>query len=63
MQEYGLNLVNNLSNNHYDAVILTVSHKEFIDMGINGIKASCKEQHVIFDVKHILPVEEIDGRL
>jgi len=63
MQEYGLNLVNDLSDNHYDAVILTVSHKEFIEMGIKGIKASCKEQHIIFDVKHILPVEEIDGRL
>ena len=62
-QEYGLNLVNKLSKDYYDAVILTVSHKEFIDMGIKGIKDICKKQHVIFDVKHILPVEEIDGRL
>jgi len=44
----------------YDAVVLTVAHKEFLDV---DIKKFMKEDGVLYDVKSILPKETVDGRL
>ena len=58
--EYGVEVVNELSRNDYDAAILAVAHNEFKELDI----LSClNSHHVIFDVKGILPREIIDGRL
>ncbi|NCD70548.1 nucleotide sugar dehydrogenase [Mucilaginibacter agri] len=51
----GLQLIDNC-----DAVILAVSHDQFIDL---DIKSLCKSNHVIYDVKGILPKNLIDARL
>ncbi|MES2382049.1 MAG: nucleotide sugar dehydrogenase [Bacteroidota bacterium] len=58
--EYGLSLIDNLANNHYQAVIHAVSHTEF--QAIN-IKNLLSENGVIYDVKSVLPKEMVDGRL
>ena len=58
--EYGIDLRNELPNQKFDAVIMAVAHKEFI--GLN-LKDLCKNHNVIFDVKGILDIKEIDGRL
>lgn len=63
MDEYGITLIDYPHSNNYDAVILAVAHEQFSKLGASGIKAFCKESHVIFDVKYILPNAEIDGRL
>lgn len=63
MDEYGITLIDSPVNDFYDAVILAVAHEQFRKLGDAGIKAFCKEDHVIFDVKYILPKEKIDGRL
>lgn len=47
----------------YAAIILAVGHKEFIDLGAQGIKAWGQIDAVVFDVKGILPLGEADGRL
>ena len=47
----------------YDAVILAVAHREFARMGSEAIRAFCKPGGVLFDVKHILPPDQVDGRL
>jgi len=47
----------------YDAVILAVAHREFAQMGSGAIRAFCKPGGVLFDVKHTLPPEQVDGRL
>ncbi len=44
----------------YDAVIMAVAHDEFRTMDVNKI---CKENKVIFDVKGMLPKNQVDGRL
>jgi UDP-N-acetyl-D-galactosamine dehydrogenase len=44
----------------YDAVVLTVSHKEFLDL---NIKSLIKENGIVYDVKGILDINQIDGRL
>lgn len=60
---YDLTFVQDLPNNHYDAVILAVAHQQFHDLGIAGIRNLVKSQSVIYDVKSILPVDAVDGRL
>jgi UDP-N-acetyl-D-glucosamine/UDP-N-acetyl-D-galactosamine dehydrogenase len=61
--EYGLRPIPELEEGVYDAVILAVAHREFAAMGSKKIRALCKENGVLFDVKHVLPVADIDGRL
>jgi UDP-N-acetyl-D-galactosamine dehydrogenase len=54
------NLTNeNTSNTKYDAIVLTVAHKEFLQLDLASL---LKENGVIYDVKGILK-EKINGRL
>ncbi|MCU7829394.1 MAG: Vi polysaccharide biosynthesis UDP-N-acetylglucosamine C-6 dehydrogenase TviB [Candidatus Thiodiazotropha sp. (ex Myrtea sp. 'scaly one' KF741663)] len=61
--EYGIAPVKSLENNTYDAVILAVAHEEFVEMGAEKIRALCKPEGILYDVKNILPKESVDGRL
>ncbi|WP_274608394.1 nucleotide sugar dehydrogenase [Chryseobacterium indologenes] len=56
--EYGLEVVNEIPQEKYDAIILTVAHKQFNDL---DLKNHLKENGIIYDVKGIL--EESDSRL
>ena len=60
--EYNLDLKTSLSGleSNYDAIILAVSHKEFLDLSFGNFKS---EKCVIFDVKSLLPKDSIDARL
>ncbi|MET0068619.1 MAG: Vi polysaccharide biosynthesis UDP-N-acetylglucosamine C-6 dehydrogenase TviB [Candidatus Thiodiazotropha sp.] len=62
-QEYGLQPITDLKEGEYDAVILAVAHREFQQMGADKIRALCKENGVLFDVKNVLPVDAVDARL
>ena len=59
-REYGIDLVNELPCTQFDAVVLAVAHKEFLNI---DIKQLCQDNHVIYDVKGILDKDVIDGRL
>lgn len=61
--EYGLNLIESPKANSYDAIILCVGHDKFRAMGAAEIRALGKDNHVLFDVKHILPKDAVDARL
>jgi UDP-N-acetyl-D-glucosamine/UDP-N-acetyl-D-galactosamine dehydrogenase len=61
--EYGLDLVTKLEEGKYDAVILAVAHREFLDLGAERIRALGKPGCVLFDVKQTLPRELVDDRL
>lgn len=61
--EYGLDIINDIEEAKYkdfDAIILAVSHREFLQMDIKKLK---KDTSVLFDVKGVLPKELIDKRL
>lgn len=58
--EYGIDVVNEISDGQYDAVILCVAHRQFMDM---DVKKLVREGGVIYDVKGILPRDIIDDRL
>ena len=47
-------------NNRYDAIILAVAHKEFINL---DVRKMLTENGIVYDVKSILPREVVDGRL
>jgi UDP-N-acetyl-D-galactosamine dehydrogenase len=59
--EYGLECISEPSGESYSAVILAVAHQAFADMNIRSL-CSCQNA-VIYDVKGVLPLGNIDGRL
>lgn len=61
--EYGLQPIKEPQAGYYDAIILAVSHRQFVDMGVQRIRALGKPNAVLFDVKYVLPAEQVDGRL
>ena len=63
LHEYGISLKDDISNGDYDGVILAVDHSEIKAMGIEKIRALCKPNHVVYDVKHVLGLNESDLRL
>ncbi len=62
-REYGIQLLPRLSEGGYDAIVIAVAHPEFRAMGPEGIHRLGRQPHVVFDVKHVLPRETVDGRL
>ena len=61
--EYGLELIAQPKAGDYDAVILAVAHRQFVELGADGIRALGKPGAVLFDVKQALPRGEVDDRL
>ncbi|MEP2689893.1 nucleotide sugar dehydrogenase [Maribacter dokdonensis] len=56
--EYNMDVVNELPSEKYDAIVLTVAHKEFLEM---DLKSLLKPEGVLYDVKGIL--KDADARL
>src|SRR5712671_116044 len=61
--EYGLKLLQTLKSKHYDAAVLAVPHREFRELKVRGVRRLLKKSHVIYDVKHLFPASQVDGRL
>ncbi len=59
-KEYGIDIVSELGNDKFDAIVLAVSHEIFEKIDVLALK---KERAVIFDVKSFLPKNIVDGRL
>lgn len=63
VHEYDIKLVEQPADGAYDAIILAVGHKQFLEMGAQAIRALGKPEHVLYDLKYSLAVEESDLRL
>lgn len=61
--EYGLTLISVLEPNAYDAIVLAVAHRQFVEMGAVTIRNLGRPSHIIYDLKYILAVDETDLRL
>ncbi|MGK2231979.1 MAG: UDP-N-acetyl-D-galactosamine dehydrogenase [Colwellia sp.] len=61
--EYNLTLTEKPETGKYDAIILAVAHNEFKVMGVEEIRKLGKSEHVLYDLKYILPKESVDMRL
>ena len=62
-ETYGVDVVDTPETGVYDAVVIAVAHDQFRALGAQGIRAFGKENCVVFDIKHVLPVDAVDGRL
>jgi UDP-N-acetyl-D-galactosamine dehydrogenase len=61
--EYGITPIQQLEAGAYDAIIIAVAHHQFKAMGAAAIRALGKLDHVLYDLKYLLPAVESDIRL
>ncbi|HWU52269.1 MAG TPA: nucleotide sugar dehydrogenase, partial [Tahibacter sp.] len=61
--EYGLDLLGELPDGRYDAIVLAVAHREFKALGTTRLRAAGKPGAVLFDVKNLFARDEVDERL
>ena len=59
-KEYQLESTQEKPSSTFDAVVLTVAHKEFLNLDFDSIT---NKKHIIYDVKNILPASIKDGGL
>ena len=59
MKEYNINCLNVLPKQKFDAIVLGVSHNEFLNIDLEIIK---KDNAIVYDVKGFLQYE-VDGKL
>ncbi|PUB28526.1 UDP-N-acetyl-D-galactosamine dehydrogenase [Elizabethkingia sp. YR214] len=59
--EYGVDILSLLvGDKKYDAIIVAVSHNEFLELDLNNLK---KQESVVFDLKACLDRSNVDARL
>lgn len=58
--EYGIEVVNELPGEKFEAVVLAVAHKEFASLDVVQL---AREKKVVYDVKGMLDKELVNGRL
>jgi UDP-N-acetyl-D-galactosamine dehydrogenase len=63
--EYGLTPVaaEALKDGAYDAIVVAVAHRQFVEMGAARLRQLGKPGAVLYDVKYALPRADVDGRL
>ena len=63
MNEYGICMKERVNASNYDAIIIAVAHEQFKKKTEQDIRVWGKPGHVLYDLKHIFPVEQSDLRL
>lgn len=53
-EEYGINLINNIEDKKFEAIILAVKHKYFIDKGINYFSEYLVSDGIFYDIKEVI---------
>ncbi len=61
--EYDITPIQEPQRSTYDSIILAVAHHQFRSMGADGIHILGKASHVLYDLKYVLSIEEVDMRL
>ncbi len=62
-EEYGIEIIEEPISGNYDGIIIAVAHSDFKRMRIEDIRKLGKKNYVLYDIKHILSADEVDGRL
>ncbi len=60
---YGVKMVDQPFRQQYDAIIVAVAHREFISIDPVEFRSYCRENAVIYDVKHVLQDGVADASL
>jgi UDP-N-acetyl-D-galactosamine dehydrogenase len=62
--EYGLDILTKApAAGQYDGIVLAVAHNQFRDMPPEAIHAWGRPDHVLYDIKSLLPADQVDARL
>jgi len=62
--EYGLDILKEApAQAQYDGIVVAVAHDQFRDMSPAAIHAWGRAGHVLYDIKSLLPVDQVDARL
>jgi UDP-N-acetyl-D-glucosamine/UDP-N-acetyl-D-galactosamine dehydrogenase len=61
--EYKISTISKPKVNSYDAIIIAVSHQQFLDMPVKNIRAFCKKNSVLYDLKYVFTANDSDLRL
>jgi len=61
--EYGITSIDLPKSGRYDAIILAVSHTQFVEPGGAGIRAFGTPESILYDIKSVLPKSVVDARL
>ena len=59
MNEYGITVYNELPQADFGAAVLAVAHKEFESLNLRALMGN----GIIYDVKGVLPKDQVDARL
>jgi len=63
-REYGISISNELpGGGDYDGIVIAVAHEEFANISRGQYEALGKDTYVLYDIKHVLPADWVDGRL
>ena len=62
-EEYGITPIKTPEAGRYDAIVLAVAHQQFKELGADGLHVFGKQEHVLYDLKHVLPKSSSDMRL
>ena len=62
-REYNVTPISKPAMNNYDGIILAVAHNEFVELGVEQIRAFGKNEHVLYDLKYGFTKEDTDIRL
>lgn len=62
-EEYGVNVVAIPSPDNYDGIVVAVAHDVFRQKGVRGTRSFGKANHVLYDLKHLFPIDAADLRL
>ncbi|WP_166265064.1 Vi polysaccharide biosynthesis UDP-N-acetylglucosamine C-6 dehydrogenase TviB [Marinobacter caseinilyticus] len=63
MHEYGLTLLDDPAKGEFDALVLAVPHREYVEMMPEDFRSLLKQKGVFFDLKGVLPKGSSDLRL
>ncbi len=61
--EYGITPVTEPAPGSYHAVVLAVGHRQFAELGIEGLRRLGQPGAIVYDVKYLFPAAATDGRL
>ena len=63
LEHYGFDALDALPETPYDAVVLAVGHNEFVELGVDAIRALCGPTGILYDIKGIFDMSKTDLRL
>ncbi|MGB5202441.1 MAG: Vi polysaccharide biosynthesis UDP-N-acetylglucosamine C-6 dehydrogenase TviB [Sedimenticolaceae bacterium] len=62
-REYRITPISQPESGAYNAMVLAVGHRQFVELGVDKIREFGATDAILFDVKYLFPASATDGRL